>query len=292
MSSTTLGAVLVAISALGYSTNPILGKISYSFGANAITLGAARFSLAALALWLYLAVRGQLGGVSLAKRLQLIALGGLGMAMVALLYFSALPHIDASMATGIFYLHPAMIAMVGLFRNEHMGRKGFLGLLLTGVGTWMLLGAGSGNFTLQGLIMILAAAALYAAYMIVGERWSQGVPPVRVSAHVTLGAALVYLAISLGTGQSVPSLPAIGAAAGLALCSTILALITLFAGLPIVGPTRAAIISTLEPVFTAVLAVPLLHESLTLVQSLGILLVVVGAITVQMRDRPPTVMEA
>ncbi len=289
MSAMTVGAALVAVSALGYSTNPILGKISYAYGANAITLGATRFTLAALALWVYLIVRGQAGGLPLRRRAQLVALGGLGMAMVALLYFSALPHIDASLATGIFYLHPAMIAMVGIFRKEHLSRVALAGLLLTGAGTWLLLGAGTGSFSTQGLIMIVMAAVLYAAYILVGERWSHGVGPVRVSAHVTLGASAVYLLIALLSGESVPPLPAIAAGAGLALCSTVLALITLFAGLPVVGPTRAAIISTLEPAFTALLAVLLLHEHLTGLQFAGILLVMVGAVAVQLRDRRTTV---
>lgn len=289
LSGTTAGAALVALSALGFSTNPILGKLSYQAGATPITVGAIRFVLATSALWLYLLWRRQAGGVNLAKRAQLVALGAMGMAMVSLLYFTAMRHIDASLATGIFYLHPAMIALVGLFRGERLGGLGLAGLLLTGAGTWMLLGAGSAGFSWQGLLMIVGAAALYAAYIIVAERWSQGVPAVATSAHVTLGAAVLYLAIAVLTGEQLPPALAIACGAGLALLSTILALIALFAGLPTVGPTRAAVISTLEPVFTTILAVILLGERLTPVQMIGILAVAGGAVAVQLRDRPAAV---
>jgi drug/metabolite transporter (DMT)-like permease len=51
-----------------------------------------------------------------------------------------------------------------------------------------------------------------------------------------------------------------------------------------VGPTRASIISTLEPVFTAVLAVVALGEHLTLLQTAGVLTVVAGAIAAQQRE--------
>lgn len=291
LSGITAGAALAAFSALGFATNPIFGKLAYQAGANAITLGAIRFTLGTLALWLYLLWRRQAGGLPLLRRVQLFTLGGLGMAMVALLYFSALPHIDASLATGIFYLHPSMIALTGMVRGERLGRIGLAGLLLTGAGTWMLLGAGPGAFSWQGLFMIVGAAALYSAYIIVGERWSQGISSVTTSAHVTLGAAGVFLTISLLTGQQVPPLPAIGAGAGLALCSTILALIALFAALSKMGPTRAAIISSLEPVFTAVMAVLFLGERLTPVQTTGILIVVVGAVAVQIRERPAALAE-
>lgn len=281
----TAGALLVAVSALGFSTNPIFGKLGYMAGATPITLLATRFTLGALALWLYLLWRRQAGGLSLAQRGKLFALGGMGMAMVSLLYFTALPHIDASLATGIFYLHPAMIALVRLVQGERLGRFGLAGLLLTAAGTWLLLGVGSAGFTWVGLFMILGAAAVYAAYIIIGERWSQGLSPVVTSAHVTLGAAVVYLGLVLITGQSAPPPAAMAAGAGLALCSTVLALITLFAGLARVGPTRAAVISTLEPVFTAALAVIFLGERLLPLQVAGIMIVVVGAVTVQMKDR-------
>lgn len=287
----TAGAALVAVSALGFATNPILGKLAYQAGANAITVGALRFTLGTAALWLYLLWRGQTVGLPAPTRVRLIALGGMGMAMVSLLYFTALPFIDASLATGIFYLHPAMIALVGMARGERLSRLGLAGLLLTGAGTWLLLGSGTTDFSWQGLLMITGAAVLYSAYIIVGDHWSQGVPPVATSAHVTLGASAVYLTISLLTGQQVPPGPAIAAAAGLALCSTILAMITLFAGLAKVGPTRAAIISTLEPVFTAMLAAMLLAERLTALQMTGIVVVVIGAVAVQLRERSTAVAE-
>lgn len=292
LSGMTVGAALVALSALGFSTNPILGKLSYQAGANAVTLGVVRFLVATAALWLYLVWRRQAGGISLIKRAQLVLLGAMGMAMVSLLYFTAVRHIDASLATGIFYLHPAMIALVGLFRGERLGRLGVAGLMLTGAGTWMLLGAGPASFSWQGLSMIVGAAALYAAYIIVGDRWSQGVPAVATSAHVTLGAAALYLSMALVTGEQVPPPLAIAYGAGLAFFSTVLALITLFAGLPAVGPTRAAIISTLEPVFTAILAAILLGERLTTVQMVGIVIVAGGAVAVQLRDRPAAVVQA
>jgi drug/metabolite transporter (DMT)-like permease len=59
-----------------------------------------------------------------------------------------------------------------------------------------------------------------------------------------------------------------------------------------VGPTRASIISTLEPVFTALLAVLLLGERLTLLQTGGIALVVLGAVAAQVKEGPRSVTKA
>lgn len=285
-SSITYGAALTALSALGYSTNPIFGKFAYQAGANAISLGAIRFTLAALALWSFVGLSGKARGLTLAKRGQLLALGGLGVGMVALLYFTALEHIGASLATALFYTYPIMVALVGAARGEALGRMGYAGLFLAAAGTWLMLGTGVGGFTWQGALLILSAAALYSAYTFVGDRWARGVAPTVVSAHVTAGASVVYLSMALATGQAVPQTQAFVAGAGLALCSTILALITFFAGLPLVGATRSAVISTLEPAFTALLAVLFLGEKVGALQSVGIGLVVVGAIAVQLRNGP------
>jgi drug/metabolite transporter (DMT)-like permease len=286
----TTGTLLVALSALGYAANPILGKLAYQAGANAITLGCIRFSFAAAGLWLMLAARGELRGVPLRRRLQLLALGVFGFAVVSLLYFTAIQgRIGASLATGLFYTYPAFVAIAGVVRGEGLSRAGLGGLLLTAAGTWLLLGTDLGAFSWGGALLILAASGVYTAYILVGERLSRGVSPTAVSAHLTTGAALLYLTLGLVTGQTLPRAGAFAAGAGLALFCTILALVTFFAGLPKVGPTRASIISTLEPVFTALLAVMLLGEHLRGLQLLGIGLVVLGAVAAQLKERAPSV---
>ena len=283
-SNVTTGALLVGLSALGYSTNPILGKFAYAAGATPITLLAIRFTLAALGLWVMTFFRKE-QPLPLATRLRLMVVGVGGIAMVALLYFSALPHIGASLATGLFYTYPAFIAAVGLVRGERLSAAGYGGLLLTAGGTWMMLSNDLGGFTWQGALLILGASVIYTAYILVSDVWTRGISPVAVSTHMTTGASVVFLLLALVTRQPLPGAGAYLAGGGLALCSTILALITFFAGLPKVGPTRASIISMLEPVFTAVLAVLLLHEGLEPLQTVGIALVVAGAVAAQYKER-------
>ncbi|HWI65484.1 MAG TPA: DMT family transporter [Symbiobacteriaceae bacterium] len=278
------GAALVALSALGYSTNPIFGKFAYQAGATAVSMLAIRYSLGTIGLWALLGARGEGRGLTLARRLQMLTLG-VGMGLVSLLYFVALEHIGASLATGLFYTYPAFVAIVGLMRGEGLTRLGLAGLLLTAAGTWLLLGTNLGGFTWGGALLILAASGLYTLYMVISEPWTKGVAPTVSATYVTTGAAVVYLTLALVTRPPAPGLGAYLAGGGLALCSTIFALVTFFAGLPRVGPTRAAIISTLEPVFTALLAAVALHEHLSLLQVGGILLVVAGAVAAQQKER-------
>jgi drug/metabolite transporter (DMT)-like permease len=269
------GAFLVALSALGYAFNPILAKVGYGAGANAITLSLFRFTFATVGLWVI--GRAWRHALTWQQRISLVLLGALGFATVSLLFFTAVAKIDASLATGLFYTHPAMIVAVGRLRGERMSWTGYGGLFLTGAGTWLLLGSALGGFQWQGFVLILLSAVLYSGYILVGERVSRGVPPRIVSAHVTLGAAMIFLLLALATHQTIPQPVALLASLGLAVLSTMLAMSAFFAGLALVGPTRASMISMLEPVFTALLALPLLNERLGPWQIAGIALVVLGA---------------
>src|SRR5262249_55212887 len=69
----------------------------------------------------------------------------------------------------------------------------------------------------------------------------------------------------------------------IAVVSTVLAMLAFFAGLRRVGASTAAILSTLEPVATSVLAALTLGESLSLIQILGGALVLSSAAIVQVR---------
>ena len=59
------------------------------------------------------------------------------------------------------------------------------------------------------------------------------------------------------------------ATVAIAVVCTVVAILAFFAGLKRIGPARAAIASTLEPVVTVVLAWAVLGESLSAMQLLG-----------------------
>jgi drug/metabolite transporter (DMT)-like permease len=74
---------------------------------------------------------------------------------------------------------------------------------------------------------------------------------------------------------------------GLVLLSTILPMATFFAGMRRVGPTAASLLSTLEPVFTILLAALILHEVLTRNQWAGGALILVAVVLLNLPARRP-----
>ena len=65
---------------------------------------------------------------------------------------------------------------------------------------------------------------------------------------------------------------------GIALLSTVIAIITFFAGLERVGPTNASVLSTFEPVTTVILAFLFLGEEIGPMRVVGGILILVAVI--------------
>ena len=99
------------------------------------------------------------------------------------------------------------------------------------------------------------------------------------STTVMLAAAIVYLGIVAVHGPTFPrTTPGWIAIFAIALVSTVLPIVTFFAGLSRIGPTRASTISTFEPVVTVILAALILGESINALQLLGGFLILAAAV--------------
>jgi drug/metabolite transporter (DMT)-like permease len=73
----------------------------------------------------------------------------------------------------------------------------------------------------------------------------------------------------------------------IAFFSTTVSIVTLFLGMEILGSTRAAIISIIEPFITIIISSLLFHDRLGLLQWLGGFLILVGAyVVVKFRSEP------
>ena len=190
--------------------------------------------------------------------LTALAMGAVGYATQAGLFFLALERMDASLLALVLYTYPAFV-LVGavLLGRERATRRRVLALVAASAGTVLVLaGAGGGAVDALGVAMGLGAALAYTTYILVGDKVLAGTPPLALSALVCTGATATFLLVSLATGGPELAFAAEGWGwlAAIALVSTVGAVIAFFAGLERVGPSAAAILSTLEPVVTVGLA--------------------------------------
>src|SRR3954467_9511901 len=244
------GALLVLASAVAFGVMPIFGKLSFEAGVGVATLLFVRFAIAAPVLWVAVALRGALprnrGAV-----LRALALGAVGYAMQAGLYFLALQRMDASVLSLILYSYPALVTGAAiLLRRESAGRRRLVALVTASGGLVLVLaGAGVGSLDLAGCAFGAGAALTYTTYILVSDGVTKNLEPLPLAALVSTGATVTLGLVAVGTGTLDLGFDTVGWLwMGLAaLVSTVGAVVLFFSGMSRVGPSTAAILSTLEP---------------------------------------------
>lgn len=283
------------VSATGFALQGLFTKAAYQAGSSTATVGAVRFVLTAVVLWIYAAVRRRWGSFPLAlprrTALSLIALGAVGYFLGSLFYFVSLRFISVSLAGLLLYTYPAIATMLAVLagRERWTSRLG-IGLVTTLSGVALTLGSPLLSSTVhtdwRGILLILFNASVYATYIVISDRTVRGVHSVLALAYIATGAALSYAVLTAVTRGLTLSmgLQGWGAIAAMALFSTVLAAGAFLAGMRRLGPARAATLSTLEPLLTVLLAAVLLGERLQPSQLAGGLIILVGVLVI-IRER-------
>ncbi len=285
-----LGSALCIASAIAFGAMAIFGKLAYDAGVGLLTLLFVRFTIAAPVLWAG-ALR-QLSTLAEAPRRTLLgafALGAFGYALQAGLYFAALTRMDASLLSMVLYTFPAMVTVAAIALGRETASRRRTGALLVSSGglALVLLGAGSGTFDWIGAALGLGAALTYTAYILVSDRVGGDLEALPLSALITTGAAITFGIACAASGSFDTGFAAEGWLwlAAIAIVSTVTPITLFFAGLRRVGPSTAAILSTLEPPTTVALAFLVFGESLTALQLAGAALVLGAAVSLQLRPR-------
>lgn len=277
------GTAFVVASATAFGAMAIFARFATRDGADTTGLLAVRFAIAGaflIALGLVLRVRWPRGR----DLAILVALGGIGYAAQAATFFSALELAPAGLVALLLYLNPAIVAVLAAVRGqERPARRSVAAIAIALCGLALTLGPTLSG-TAQGahpagVALGLLAALVYAIYIVASTGVASRVDPLAMSTVVIASAGLVFGAIALARGASLPA-SAIGwtAAIAIALVSTVAAITWFFAGLARVGPTRASTLSTIEPVVTVALAAALFGERVEPIQLAGGALILAAAV--------------
>jgi drug/metabolite transporter (DMT)-like permease len=237
---------------------------------------AMRFLCGGVVLWLLCAVRGEIHRINRSLMLRFMMLGLLYV-LEATFYFESSLRIPAALTALLLYLYPVFVIGYDALQNRRWpSMKSSAALLLALMGLLLALNAPAGEMNPWGVLLGVATAVTYTCYMLVGAKPSAA-SPLFSSACVMSSAGLGCLMLAAFSGSlslDVPLSPAVG----LVLLGTVIPIPALLAGLAVIGPSRASIISTLEPVSAAICGAIFLRESLSPTQMVGAVLIVAGAI--------------
>ena len=277
------GVALIIGSACCFGTLGVFGKLAYRLGLTTPQLLSYRFALAALLLWLAAAVMRQ----GLPPRRSLVGLtimGGAGYVGQSGSYFNALHFIPASTNALLLYTFPVVVTLLAaLLFGEPLGWTKLIACGLAFVGTLLVVEAQLHAAAPIGIVLGLGSAAFYSGYILYGSRLLPGLPPVSATATIMTAAAAVWSIFAAATGQLAVAwtMPRPALIASFAVLGTTIPVLTFILGLRLVGPSRAAILSTFEPASTVFLAVIILGELASPLQYLGGALIIASVLVLE-----------
>jgi len=281
-----IGVFLILISGSAFGTLAVFARLAYEDGVTPITLLFLRFGIASLCMLFITLLRGipiPRGWVLLGLALM----GGIGYVGQALSYFTALTLIPAGLVALLLYLYPAIVTILAvIILKERISKWKMVALFIALGGTVLTIGPTGGGHLL-GVIFGLSAAFIYSVYILVGSKITKQVTAVQSSTVVIVSAAIVSGGLVAIQGVALPA-TAFGWASviAIALISTILAIVTFFAGLERVGPTNASTLSTVEPAVTVVLAALVLGEAISFMRLVGGIMIILAVIILARSEVP------
>jgi drug/metabolite transporter (DMT)-like permease len=276
----TRGLALVALSTTAYGILPILGKVAYAAGVAALPLLAWRYVIAAV----LIAILERGPRPPLRERVRLWAIGSV-FVVNSIAYFRALEEIPASVTALVLYTYPVIVAILAaLVGVEPLTWRALLATLGAFAGCALTAGGAPAGtpLRLSGVAWALVAALVYASYIVLSSRFGAGVPARVLALHLAQAAAVICVAFALADrGLALPLDPrGLLAVAGIGVVSTVVAMTTFLAGMALIGPTRASVLSSLEVIVTLGLAFVFLGERLGPWQWAGAALIL-GAVAFQ-----------
>jgi len=277
------GVLLCVASGVAFGAMAIFAKLGYDAGLDVVSLLALRFGLAALVLWAVVRVRRVPVRAVRRALFSGAVLGLAGYASQAGLFYFALERIDAGLTSLVLYAYPAYVTIGAvLLGRERADARRWLALGTASLGVVLVLGGAPSGADGLGVLLAIGAGVAYALYILGTDSLSGRADPIAFAASICTGAALTFwVAGALGGGVDFGFEPSGWLwMTGIVSVSTVGAIVLFFAGLARVGPSRASILSTVEPPVTVLLAFLVFGETLGWLQIAGGVLVLSGAVLV------------
>lgn len=225
-----------------------------------------------------------------AEMVRMLLLGVLGVAFSNYLYYFAIQKTNVATAIILQYTAPVLVLFYMVARGRQrptVKRVAAAGLACVGSG--LVVGAEGHGVTLNaaGVAAALLAAVCFSYYNIAGHDILARYDHWLVLLYTTFSATAFWLVVN-------PPWKVLTAAyTGLewgfllifAFVSVLLPFSLYFAGLRYLEPTRAIIVSCLEPVFSIILAAIVLGESVRPGQGIGVAIVLAAIVLAQLPER-------
>jgi len=278
----TKGILYIILSASAFGIMPILAKLSYRGGANTYTTLFLRFFFAAIMLLYYLKTKGISMKLTKKQLILVLVIGIFGFTLTTSSLFMSYNYISIGMASMIFYTYPSIVTLLAytIYKEKIYARK-IISLVISLIGIYILINSGSVNFNLKGIILAGVAAVLYSLYVLgASHKEFKNINSYVLTFYISCASSIVMF-IAAETTNNFDfhiSFYALVAILLIAFISTVVALMAFLEGVRIIGPSKASILSTIEPIVSLTLGIIILGEPVSFRIIIGSMMIVMSVV--------------
>lgn len=293
-SSATIGVVFAILGVVLFSAKAIMVKLAYQYHIDTVTL---LFFRMVFALPFYVAIafwKKPLHPKEIKSKdyFWLVFFGFIGYYLASLFDFEGLQYLKAGLERIILFIYPTMVVLLSwLFFKKKISKKQTIAILITYLGVlivfWNEIGV-KGDDIYWGGFLILLSALTYAMYL-VGSGW---LIPKFGSVTFTAYAMIVstvcvvvhyFFIADFNLFEYPMEVYFLGLA--MAIFSTLIPSFLVSAAIERLGASTFSIFGSLGPISTIILAYLFLDEAITMIQMMGMLVVIFGVTMVSGKKR-------
>ena len=287
------GFVLAIFGTLLFSLKSIFIKFLYQQGLDANAVLVLRMALALplyaiILLWL---LRHQVDRMqlNLSTMRSIFLLGFLGYYLASLLDLMGLELITAQLERLSLFTYPFMVAVIGyLLFNEGLTRRLILALIITYSGLWLVMGQElqlTGNNVVLGVSLVLGSALSFAFYVLLSRPYIKQIGSKLFTSIAMIASSifgLLHGVVMIDWSVLIISNTAWLWLALLVVFSTVIPSFMMTEAIHRIGPAQTGVVGMLGPIFTIGMAIYLLDEPFTLIIAIGVLLVIIGVMSLML----------
>lgn len=291
-----IGAGLVFLSAVCFSSKAVIVKLAYQYHVDSVSLLTLRmlFSVPVFVVTGYLSKSSkgeQHASITKKDYLWLVLMGLVGYYLSSLFDFMGLQYITAGLERLILFVYPTLVVVFSaIFLGKPIRQNQYIALGLTYAGVLLVLVGDvhieSRANIIKGGLLVFTSAVTYATYLMGSGQLIPKFGTVRFTSYAMTLAALGVFIHYLFSGQhNLLQLPTAVYMYSflMAMIATVAPAYLLSEGIRLVGAGNASIIASIGPISTILLAYIFLGEKVSFIQMVGTFIVLAGILLITLR---------
>ena len=274
----TFGILIVLLSSLCFAIVPSSAKISLDFGSSLFILLFSRCLIGLVLLLPFLFFQKESVYIKKNYVLPVVFSSIVSVSLIAAVYH-AIEYINIALGMTIVYAFPIGIALITSIRGEEKySLREWLSILMVIFGLFVLIYDEMFTGSLYGIVICIISLILMTTFVYTSSKLADSLGSIVLNFHLNLWS-LFFLFISYVLFSFTLKIPdnSIGLTSlffnGL---FYILSYTLFFWGSRFIGVTRTSVLSLTDPIFATVIAMIFLNQFLSIIESLGFIVVLVS----------------